>query len=38
MLAILNLDQFCDASKLTPELVPLVSWVAGRDQIGRAHV
>jgi len=35
MLAMLNLDQFCDASKLTPELAPLVSWVPGRDRDGR---
>lgn len=36
MLAALNLDQFCDASKLTPELAALVSWIPGKSRDGSA--
>lgn len=32
MKARLHLDQFCDVSKVTPELQPLVSWVPGLDR------
>jgi len=34
MLAALNLDQFCDTSKLTPQLASLVSWIPGKNKDG----
>ena len=36
MLAALNLDQFCDTSKLTPEFAALVSWIPGKSRDGQS--
>jgi len=36
MRAALNLDQYCDTSKLTPELAVLVSWIPGKSRDGQA--
>ena len=35
MKARLSLDQYCDITKVTPELQPLVSWVPGKDSAGK---
>lgn len=34
MLARLHLDQFCEVSKATPELMQLVKWIPGRNSAG----
>lgn len=35
MKARLHLQQFCDISKVTPELQPLVEWVPGKNSSGQ---
>ena len=36
MKARLHLQQFCDISKVTPELQPLVQWVPGKNSSGHS--
>lgn len=36
MKARLHLQQFCDISKVTPELQPLVEWVPGKNSSGQS--
>jgi hypothetical protein len=36
MRARLHLQQFCDVSKVTPELQPLITWIPGRNAAGQS--